>query len=426
VPFAFMNGQVYAERGPESVMELRTGSEFKRGFLKVLIISCHPRLRKLGLHAAAVALLWGAAEYARNPSPATSRLLEPVPHDRYADDVGRFLAGLPARPGSPLAGLQDNPVWAKHRRELDAAWKTLESERLPAMRAFQKSELAGRVAPASPVFYPFSGPDSLNVTVLFPQNPLYVMVGLEPVGTMPTPQQLEKEDRENYLAETRATLATELDKSFFVTRQMDREFRGQVTDGLCLPILELLVRSGRTILGFRYVRLDDAGQIVDRPPNYHAPGHIGNKGMEVEFRNDEDQSIHKLFYFTVNLSDSRLREDTPFLRFLSSLQGATTFLKATSYMLHMPGFSIIRKEVLSESAAVLQDDSGVPYHFYTSPGWDVELFGEYSRPYGSFGWLEQPDLRSAYKTQKTRPLPFRIGYGSTHIPSNLLLATRKG
>ena len=38
---------------------------------------------------------------------------------------------------------------------------------------------------------------------------------------------------------------------------MDRQFRGQVTDGLCLPILELLVRSDHTILGFRYVRLDD-------------------------------------------------------------------------------------------------------------------------------------------------------------------------
>jgi len=219
-------------------------------------------------------------------------------------------------------------------------------------------------------------------------------------------------------------MASELDRSFFITRQMDRQFRGQVTDGLCLPILELLVRSGHTILGFRYVRLDDGGQIVERASDYHAPGRIGNKGVEIEFRRDNDQSVHKLFYFSVNLSDTRLQENRPFLSFLSRLQGSTTFLKATSYMIHKPEFSIIREHVLSESAAVLQNDSGVPYHFYLSLSWRVQLYGEYVRPYGSFRWLEQLDLRNAYLTQKPRPLPFRIGYGFRDVPSHLFFATR--
>jgi len=126
----------------------------------------------------------------------------------------------------------------------------------------------------------------------------------------------------------------------------------------------------------------------------------------------------------VNLSNPRLQEDRPFVSFLSQLQGATTFLKATSYMIHQPGFSIIREHVLAESAAILQDDSGVPYHFYLSPSWRVQLYGEYVRPYGSFRWLEQPDLRNAYLTQKPMPLPFRIGYGFGNVPSNLLFATR--
>jgi hypothetical protein len=364
------------------------------------------------------------ASDARNEKPPVDRLLEPVPHDRYADDVGRFLAGLPARSDSPLASFQDNTAWAKHRQELDSAWTRLESDRLPAMRAFEKSELASHLAAASPVFYPFSGPDVLTVTVFFPQSPVYVMVGLEPAGTLPSPKRLAKKNLEEYLAATRSGLASELARSFFITRQMDRQFRGQVTDGLCLPILELLVRSGHTILGFRYVRLDDGGQIVERASDYRAPGRIGNKGLEIEFRRDNDQSIHKLFYFSVNLSDTRLQQDRPFLTFLSRLQGATTFLKATSYMIHDPEFSIMRERVLRESAAVLQDDSGVPYHFYLSPNWRVQLYGEYVRPYGSFRWLEQPDLRNAYLTQKPTPLPFRIGYGFRDVPSNLLFATR--
>jgi len=369
-------------------------------------------------------LSYGYASDLRNEKLPSGRSLEPLPHDRYADDVGRFLAGLPAQSDSPFASLQDKKAWVTHRQELDSAWANMEKEHLPAMRGFEKAELGSRPAAASLVFYPFSGPDALTVTIFFPQSPVYVLVGLEPPGTLPAPKQLAEKDLETYLTATRSALSSELERSFFITRQMDSQFRGQVTDGLCLPILELLVRSGRTVLGFRYVQLDAHGQIIERAANYRAGGTIGNKGLEIEFRTDGDQSLHKLFYFSVNLSDDHLQQDQPFLSFLSTLQGCATFLKATSYMLHMPGFSIIRKQVLAVSAAVLQDDSGVPYHFYLSPDWQVQLYGEYVRPYGSFRWLEQPDLRNAYLTQNPKPLPFRIGYGFRAVPSNLLYATR--
>src|SRR5450755_1977090 len=150
------------------------------------------------------------------------------------------------------------------------------------------------------------------VTVFFPDNPMYVMVGLEPAGTLPTPRQLSRKNLKKYLASVRSTLASELSRSFFVTRQMDRQFRGQVSDGLFLPILELLVRSNHTILGFRYIRLNDAGEVTERPADWRASGKIGNKGLEIEFQRDDDQSVHKLLYLCVNLSDEVLRDNRPF------------------------------------------------------------------------------------------------------------------
>jgi len=54
----------------------------------------------------------------------------------------------------------------------------------------------------------------------------------------------------------------------------------------------------------------------------------------------------------------------------------------------------------------------------------VQLYGDYIKPYGSFSWLEQPDLREAYKTAGAKPLPMHVGYGYRRITSNLLLATR--
>ena len=345
-----------------------------------------------------------------------------VPHLRDADDVARFIAGMPGTEGSPYAALEATEAWREHRRRLDRAWDEAEPRLIGRLQAFQREELNDSELRNSRVFYPFGGPDALTLALWFPQSPCYVMVGLEPAGSLPSPSQFEKKDLPKYLAETRETVNSELSRSFFITREMDRQFRGQVTDGLLLPILHLLVRTHRTILGFRYVRLDEQGEVIDRSPGYKAPGRFGNKGVEIEFRADSEGSVHRLYYFTVNLSNERLRENQPFLAYLSRLKGTTTLLKATSYMTHRPEFSMIRDRILANSAAVLQDDSGIPYRYFQTDAWKVQLYGDYSRPYGSFRWFQQPDLRKAYETVQAKPLPLRVGYGYSKIESNLLLA----
>ena len=330
---------------------------------------------------------------------------------------------MPGKPGSAFLKLEDEEAWKVHQRELDRAWKSADEEMLPGMRGFQSQELSDPVTGRAVAFYPFSGPDALMLTVLFPHNPVYVMVALEPAGTLPTPKTFAKKDLSRALAEVRESVASELHRSFFITRQMDHEFRGQVNDGLFPPILHLLVRTNHTILGYRGVRLDEKGEVVDRPDSWHAPGRIGNKGVEIEFRSDADGSLHKLFYFSVNLADDHLKEDAQFLAFVGKLKGMVTYFKATSYMTHRPEFSMIRDAVLANSGAVLQDDSGIPFKYFDKP-WQVQLYGSYSKPYGSFRWLEQPDLRKAYETSGTKPLGFKIGYGYSKAPSNLLLARK--
>jgi hypothetical protein len=347
-----------------------------------------------------------------------------VPRASAADDAGRFIAGLPGTAGSTFAALETSEAWKEHRRRLDDAWRNAEHPLISGLREFQKKELNEIALRNSPVFYPFGGPDALTLTLEFPHSPVYVMVGLEPAGTLPSAPQIKRKDLAEYLAETRETVASELSRSFFVTGQMDRQFHGQVTDGLLLPILHLLVRTHHTILGFRYVRLDEQGQVVDREADYKAPGRFGNKGVEIEFRADADRSMHRLYYFSVNLSDQRLSENRPFLAYLARLKGATTLLKATSYLIHQREFSLIRDRILANSAAILQDDSGIPYRRFEAGAWKVQLYGEYRLPYGSFRWFEQPDLREAFEAGGAKPLAFRLGYGYSRIASNLLLARR--
>jgi hypothetical protein len=379
---------------------------------------------------AAVLLLALGAVSCRRPAAVESKAApekaeSPFPRARDADDVARFLAGLSGTEGSPFLEFQNSAAWKQHRKALDDAWKRTGDHLIYGLVEFQRTELSQQPFDGAEVFYPFSGPDVITPLACFPRSQRYVLVALEPAGTLPSAGRISHKNLGAYFAATRQTMASILGRSFFVTREMDRQFRGQITDGLLLPILELLVRTNHTILGFRDVRLDDSGRLIERGADYQAPGVIGNKGVEIEFRSDADQSRHHLCYLSVNLADNRLREDLAFQKFVATLKGSSAVLKATSYMTHKPEFSVIRDLILQTSGAVLQDDSGIPYRFFTGGVWRVQLYGDYQRPYGSFRWMEQKDLRAAYREPGVKPLPMQIGYGFRRIASNMLLAERQ-
>jgi len=371
-----------------------------------------------------------AAASCSHPAPPESKVqapsVDPVPQSREADDTARFLAGLPSKTGSPYLELEADPAWKEHREVLDRAWHGAQNSLIDGLAEFQKKELATSPLSTEPVFYPFAGPDSLTPVLCFPNSPSYVMVALEPPGTLPSVTKLEKKDLSRYLPQLRTTMASVLGRSFFITREMDRQFRGQVTDGLMIPIAEILVRTGHTILGYRYLTLNDSGQPVERPAEWHTQNKHGNKGFQLSYRNDADGSVHHLSYYSVNLDDKHLSDNDAFRKYAATLKGSTTMFKATSYMTHNKDFSIIREIALATSAAILQDDSGLPYRLFDRAHWKVQLYGEYTKPYGSFHYRAQKDLREAYQDTAVKPLPMRIGYGYGRVASNLLLATKSG
>ena len=347
-----------------------------------------------------------------------------VPQQREVDDTARFLAGMPGNAGSQFSALEADAAWTEHRQLMDAAWAKADERLIHGLHEFQERELSDASIDRNVLFYPFSGPDALTATICFPLSPTYDLVALEPAGSLPTLAQLEKKNLAEYLSGIRTTVASELGKSFFVTREMDRQFRGQITDGLLVPVLLLLVRTEHTVLGFKYDRLDEHGQIVDRPGGVPVEAKYANKGFVVEFRSDADKSIHRLYYFSLNLDNNHMKGNAGFVHFVTSMPAPTTLLKSTSYMTHHDEFSAIRDLVINQSAAVFQDDSGIPYHFFEPEQWNMQLYGDYTKPYGSFGWLEQPDLRKAYLAGTVKPLSLRLGYGFGKVTSNLLLAKR--
>lgn len=344
-----------------------------------------------------------------------------------ADDAARFLAGLPGHGTSPFKILESDPAWREHSRRLDAMFADFRSRRAPQMREFARSELSRREDLACPVFYPFSGADALTLLSFFPDRKTYVMAALEPPGRAPLAAELHAESLPRLLPPLASTLESLLHKSFFVTREMDRQLRGQAADGVAQPLLIQLARAGYTITGVEYITLDGRGRPAPRRQDVRRAQGGGNRGLRLGLLSPDTGRPAELYYFSLNLDDAHMRKNAEFAKFASSLGPLCTMLKATSYMLHDSSFSLIRSMILERSALILQDDTGIPWRMLASGRFEVQLYGDYEKPYGKvFQFRLQRDLRAAYEDPKrnVKPLRFRIGYGAGRVTSNLQLARR--
>lgn len=344
---------------------------------------------------------------------------------RSADDVAHFLAGLPGRPESPYSTFEQLKEWESHRKTMERAWAIVAGSRLPRMESFQRSELRIPQLNGRPVFYPFSGPDALNILTLFPSQPVYVMAALEPVGTLPTPERIRELNLEEYLAGIRGLLLELLQISFFSTKNLQQYLRRPHADGILAPIMVILARSNRRIWHLRYVCIGPDGRITECDPREPSGRPKGVLGAEITFSTESRNATpQRLYYFCVSLADDNLLFDKTFLKYLDGLGPVATLLKAASYLPHYPRYSLITRRILNQSTVILQDDSGIPYRRLMDGSWKVQLYGRYNRPIELFRDRSQPDLQEAYATSKVRPLPFSIGYGFGRMPSNLLLAVR--
>jgi hypothetical protein len=347
-----------------------------------------------------------------------------VPHGREADDVARFLAGLPGKEGSPFQALEKDPAWLEHGAAFDAAWKIYNERRKPAMEEFQQQELAGAPFSGTTLFYPFGGPDFLTATLLFPGKPLYVFMGLEPPGTAPTLEQVQKYPLATQLPRVRKTLDSLLRNSFFQTLQMDSQARGQVTDGLLPLMLMQMSRTGYEVVGWRGVGVDAEGYLTEQPAV--VPGRPKPlRGFAVEFKKAGSPTIQRAVYFSADVSDAKLAQNKPMLAYMQRLKPMTAFFKSASYLPHYSTFSIIRNFVLENALAVVQDDTGPQYRYYKDGNWQVTLYGKFRGPIALFARRNQPDLKKAFEDDEPKPLTFGIGYLAQTRASALIVAKRK-
>lgn len=334
-----------------------------------------------------------------------------------ANDMARFLAGLPPAADSALAQFTGEPAWRGHARYFDTAWSRLEARQLSRIRDWSKENLGSR---QPTTFYMFSGPDFLYVDAFLPGSTTYVLSGLEPVGRIPGIEQISRRTVPGILAHLRASTGSVLNISFFLTNNMRTQLRrGHLTG--TLPILyAFLARAGKTITDVSLIALDADGSTK---PWDGTPVRGAANGVKIGFKS-ADGKPQTLYYFSTDVSNGGLKT-SGFLEFCKRLGTGDAFVKSASYLMHNDSFSGVRDFLLTNTASIVQDDTGVPVRFFKPDDWQLRPFGRYLGPIGLFGSRYQRQLAEIFRTNRARPIPFGVGYRWRPNESNLLLATRQ-
>jgi hypothetical protein len=363
----------------------------------------------LSLAAAPVLAAGQAAAPVAAPAPvATASKAEAAPAARSTlGDQARFLAGLPVPATSPLAALANRAEWKAHEAAMARSWPML-ANRLDRAAAFQAASLSPLVRSDRNVIYFFGGPDAAHAVKLFPDAPAYLLAGLEPVGAVEAPEAMKAEEVDSAVHQLAVTLKTIIEKSFFRTSDMGRDLRGKGIRGVEPVLFVFLARTGAEVLDATNFEVDAAGQSHDKAAGEKFGR--GVPGIRIRFQ-FPGRPIQEMSYVSVDVLDEKLGKDSGFLAWASRFGPANGFLKAASFILHDNAFSRTRSFLMASCESILQDDSGVPYHFYKKAGeWTLTCFGPYQRPRDPFQGHMQSDLSEACKAQPARPLDFIIGY----------------
>lgn len=306
-------------------------------------------------------------------------------------------------------------------------WMSFDSSRLTNLRTFRENEISKVVKKQTTLFYPFSGPDILHAQTFFPDADNYVMIGLEPVGSLPTFKNSQLDSLMPYYNRVNTSLDAILKFSFFRTVSMSKDLKNTEVDGTLHLLFLFLKRTGNLICSAKPVTVDSLGQVVYlnsfiELKKMKSP----TKGVEIKFT-DKNNKPKTVSYFSLNAADGGMKQNKGFMTYLINMGTINTYLKGASYLMHKSYFSMVRNVILNQSEHVIQDDSGIAFHYFTESNstWSYTFYGSYLRPIAMFSAFYQADLDSTYKQQGSKNIGFGIGYNFRDKNSNFMIATKK-
>lgn len=322
----------------------------------------------------------------------------------HIDERASYLAGLGVPDTSILYQRTQTSYYRNYRNQMNAGWENINRVSLQHIPVWRKNELKESF---SNVFYPFGGPDLMNALVFFPEAENYILIGLEAPGNIPDPVALSRKSDSVGLNLVRSSMNEILGHNFFHTKRMAKKIARHSYNG---------------ILGIMIIMAKKSGYFIEDVKLFSAHYKKNWKGFKITMsKNNKKQ---KVIYLQANVNDHYFADNQFLQNVLHKYPADITMLKAASYLMFLPSFDDIRSYVLSRSPVIMQDASGIPFHYFNA-GWDNRLYGTYQKPIPLFHKRCQPDLKKSVSQSSRGRISFYYGYLSPRYNQTFIMVSRR-
>ncbi len=345
------------------------------------------------------------------------------PLDTFAfkdyNTIAQILAGQTPEDTSFLADIVNSNTFKNYKAEFDVMWEK-HSKELNKITLWSNENLDKEDS----IFYPFSGPDFNYLDAVFPNCKFTVLIGLEKGGKIPFSDDTSIKNYNNILNMITHSVVTNIGYSFFRTKSMAKDLDGYIKGTLPI-VMTFMARHDFDIVNINPVFINSEGSIEYSNPEQmweYTLDKDFNDAYEVIYKKTDETEYRKLVYFSMDVSNAEIDSVSFTAMTRKYFKNKTTFLKAASYLLDYPFFSIVKSCILDNSNRVVTGPSGLQYRDIDST-WTVDLYGYYNGPIGLFSARQQPELKEAYKNGNPKEIDFLFDY---HTGSaSLYVATKK-
>jgi hypothetical protein len=327
------------------------------------------------------------------------------------DRPGRYLphAGQ-AAPAFPF-------LQGANKEQADAAWQFYQKNIGQPMTKWARDEV--RFAGKGTVLYPFSGPDFVTVSQLYPHADRYVMVAMQQAGAPASLEKMSGARAQNFQSKFLREWMKFSRLGFFRTDDLNQDLSDQQAKiGVTTILITFALYAGYDVNDVYPIALDpQSGEYVKTDTGWKSVRLMLSKGGKPV----------TLDYVSVDLSDSYLgQQDHADTRaWLERESHHPVLLKAASHLLQESYFSVLRDMLVANAPLVVQDETGLNYTALAKIG-TVDLYGGFLYPHELFNRKKQESLARAYKESKNvKPLPFAFSYNKTSERRSLQIVRKK-
>jgi len=295
-------------------------------------------------------------------------------------------------------------------------WRYQETIGAP-LSAWVKSAIPTKVT--GTVFYPFSGPDFVTLTQIFPDADRYVMVAMQAAGKPAEPEKMATVRALSFQNKFLNEWLKFGRLGFFRTHDLNDD---QVDDvsriGVSTIIKTFAVYSGYDVLDVYPIAFDAKTNTFEKTST--------DQWRSVRLLLNKGGKPVTIDYVSLDLSDGYLSQHAPIRDWLAREAANPVLLKAASHLLQETYFSLLREILIKHATLVVQDETGLNYDDLTRIG-PVDLYGRFLFPHELFNKNKQRSLAKAYvdSAASVRELPFAFSYNKSK-DRNCLQVARRG